>query len=135
MIPCVQKHWDRHKIKFLVGSEEFRNFLKKNAFFLKKIYNFHSIHNIALIQKIKALSFLQFFLKFHGMHSKWHFEQDLDALWHAGDIFYLFFFTHMWQNCPNAKNHEATSKTEAKFLNFKKNWRKESALIFWIEAR
>ena len=58
----------------------------KGVFFLI-FYNFHSIHNIALIQKIRALSFLQFFLKFKMLPSKWHFEQDLDALWRAGDIF------------------------------------------------
>ena len=42
---------------------------------------------LASIQKIRALSFLQFFLRFKMLPSKWHFEQDLDALWRAGDIF------------------------------------------------
>ena len=62
-------------------------FFEKKMHFFLIFYNFHSIHNIALIQKIRALSFLQFFLKFKMMPSKWHFEQDLDALWRAGDIF------------------------------------------------
>ena len=66
-------------------------FLKKKIFF-SFFENVHSIFNIALIKKIKALSFLQFFLKFHKMASKWHFKQDLDEIWHDCEKKKIFFF-------------------------------------------
>ena len=88
----------------------------------------------AKIKKVRALSFLQFFMKFNWMPSNWHFSQDLGVLRSARQISFFFDFFEISQNRPSAKNHGTTSKTEAIILNYNKNWRRESALIFLIKA-
>ena len=101
-------------------------FSKKKSFFS----NVHTGLNVALIKKIRALSFLQFLMKFHKMVSFYIF-------WSYGAFlkFWIFEKKGLWgQNPHNLLKYCLPCKNEPILWNFIKNWRKESVLTFLIFA-
>ena len=90
---------------------------------------------LASIQKIRTLSFLQFFLKFKILASVFDVAPWFFALEQFCHICVKIFFLKISPARHSASKSCSKCHFEGSILNFKKNWRKESALIFWIEAR